>query len=231
VSTASGPGSPVTGSASRIVGNGKLVTEERVVDAFDGLRLSGVFSTELSVGSHAVSLFMDENIIPQVDIHTTAHLLYVAQRDPSVELRPSDKARVRVAAPELASIEATGQTDLTGTTKATSLAIRASDQATVGLAVANTGKLTLVGEMQGDLKVSGTSSAVVVTASDQANVDCTISAESVDVTASGEADVTVHATKKVRVRASDSANVTILGNPTERDVMFADEADVSYDDD
>jgi hypothetical protein len=178
---------------SGVQGSGVTVTEKRAIDGFTGIDAGGIFQVEIvAQKDFSVEVEADDNIAPLVKTYVSDGVLKI-ERERS--FNSHNPVRVRVSAPTIESIEASG-----------ACKVAAADLKSRNLSI-NTGgasKVNLSGETAGlTVDVSGASSV---------NAE-NLRAESATVDASGASSVSVFTTGRLRADASGASKISYAGNP------------------
>jgi hypothetical protein len=176
-----------------IEGSGNAKTEARPHSGFDAVELSGALRAEIAnAAEYRVEVSGDDNLVPLVITELEGKTLKIDIRK---SVRPSLPLLVRIAAPRIGAISATGanRVALQGL-KTDNLALNVSGAARV----AGNGSVGTLG-----LAVSGNADIEL----DQ------LAAEGVTVTVTGSAKVDVAASRSLAVAISGAATVTYRGDP------------------
>jgi hypothetical protein len=198
-------------------GDGKKVTQAREVGAFSRVRLVGSLDARVRVGGpRAVSVTIDENLQPLVEVLVEGDTLVVRSR----ELSYQGEGRVEIAVPSLRAlgIEGSGDADIAPADGA-GLERGAGDLA---LAISGSGDITWRGQAarltaavsgSGDMKLSGTADAVEISVAGSGDVSAQdLAAGSADVSVAGSGDVSVRLTGgALRAAVAGSGDVTWYG--------------------
>ncbi|QEG21467.1 head GIN domain-containing protein [Mariniblastus fucicola] len=174
-------------------GSGVVATQDRSVDEFHAISVSGIGDVEVQVGGEqSVSVSIDDNLLEMVktDVENGVLKIYT-----SGSIRTSKGLDVKVSVASLDSVTASG----IGNVKAVDVS-----GPSMKVDISGVGSVTIDGEVdQLDVSVSGTGSA---------NLKDLI-AKDVKAEASGTGKVTVHASQSVDANASGVAGITVYGNP------------------
>jgi len=226
---ADGKDSSYVCSYKQVRGNGKLVTQTRNVDAFSGIRISGQLQGYLKLGSPALQLTVDENLLPLIETRVRNGILDIRNADPETMLIPSKGARIDITAPRLTSIAAHGAASLRGESAGPSMSLEASGAGLLELALKVEGAVTATASGASRTTLSGEAPKVVLIASGTSKLDSSLASSDAEVKASGTAQVRVHATKRVHITASGAASVIVVGNPPERGIEKTGLASVAFE--
>jgi hypothetical protein len=176
-----------------VQGSGVLASERVDVSGFKGVDVGGVFQVEMTARQdYSVEVSADDNILPLVKVYVSDGVLKIATEG---RFSNSNPIRVRVSAPDIESIEASGASKVNvSNLKNSSLKIDTSGASRVSVA-GETSNLTI--------DVSGASS-----------VDAeALKAGNADVDASGASCVKVLALNRLMSEASGASRITYTGNP------------------
>lgn len=225
---ADGKDSVYTCTAKQIRGNGKLVNEARTVGTFSGVQISDRLQGWLQLGPHALTLTVDENLLPLIETSVRGGVLEIGNPDPTTTLAPSPGARIDITAPRLERIAALGSASLRGTSAGTTMALETSGAGLLELALTVDTALTATASGASRIQLTGTAPKVELIASGAANLVSELPSPDIAVTASGTAKVRVRANGKLRITASGAASVTVIGDPAERTVDKTGAASVTF---
>jgi hypothetical protein len=136
-------------------GSGNLITDTRQVEAFDGIDVSGAINLDVVVdpaAARSVTVTYDDNVIAHV-VTRVQDTTLIIELDGNFNLTGNADRTVSVTTPELASMNASGATDVTVSGSTTSLTLDVSGASSIDL-----GGLTVADVA---LNASGASSVVV----------------------------------------------------------------------
>ena len=97
-----------------VKGSGNVVTEQREVSDFTGIDVGGIFNVEATAGrEYSVSVEADDNLLPLIKTEVRRGVLEISTEG---RIKSSSKITVRVTAPNIESVEASGvaRVDLNG---------------------------------------------------------------------------------------------------------------------
>ncbi len=176
-----------------VVGNGNVITEERVVQVFEAIELSGAFRVDVSVGD-APSLMVttDDNILPFIETNVEAGKLSVRI---TKKVRFSDANDLTITTPSLTKFACRGAAKATikGVT-GTSFVVRVEGAGAVS-ATGSVDTLTLDVDGAGHIDTLG------------------LEAESAQVTLNGTGTVDMFAVEKLDVGLNGIGAVRYRGDP------------------
>jgi hypothetical protein len=198
-----------------IEGNGRIKTETRTVEDFDGVKVSGNIDLHISLApAHSVRLETDENFLEHIETSTRGGILEIRTRD-HVNLRSSRKINVFVSAPEVSLLHASGACRVVGDNRiiakeAMDIELSGASQITLDInsprlsaVVSGASSARLSGEIK-DLKFDGSGASEVRAYN--------LLAENVDVRLSGASNAEVYASGTLKADLSGASNVRYSGN-------------------
>jgi hypothetical protein len=196
-----------------VYGNGDVVTKERHVDNFSGVRVSTGIDVYLKQGNNeSMSVEADENLHEYIMTEVRDGILHVYT---DANIRKAERKRVYVTMKEINSIKTTSAGDVIGETpvKTDRLVLSASSAGDIKLEVyaneieadiSSSGDITLNGEA--DILKADLSSAGDLNAYELKVREANVSASS-----AGDADVNV--SERITARASSAGDINYQGNP------------------
>ena len=96
---------------SRVSLSGNVMTETRDLVDFKSIEVSGVFNVEIvAQKSFAVEIEADEKLLPLIKTEVNAGVLTISKKRFSVRSFKNFKAKIRISAPNIERIEASGVT-------------------------------------------------------------------------------------------------------------------------
>jgi hypothetical protein len=179
---------------SSIEGSGVSATEVREVSGFKGVDVGGVFQVEITAGKdYAVEVEADDNLLPNIKTEIEGGVLKISTEG---RLKSSSPMRIRISAPDIESIEASG---------ACKIAAAEIKNAELRIDTSGASKVKLTGETAKlAIDVSGASN---IDASSLKTIDA-------DVDASGASSVDVLVSGKLMSEASGASRISYSGNPS-----------------
>lgn len=178
---------------SGIKGNGDFASEQREIDNFDRLDLSGAFLVKVKIGNSTdLKIESDRNLLKYIKTVVKGNTLEISSKK---DLRPKKKIVIYITTPELNDVSVSGANDLF-------VNGLKNDEFFVNLSGA--GSVNVEGETD-DLQVS-ISGAANLNAKD-------LIAENVSIDISGAADAEVYANESLNATVSGVGNVVYYGNP------------------
>lgn len=178
-------------TACGAIGSGDIITEQREVDPFDRVEVSGGMAVDLLVDPAAtpeVTVTYDDNLIDRVATRVRGSTLFVEFED-SVQLTGAGRF-VAVIVPSLQSVKASGGSDVVGSGVNDELRVEASEGSNVDLTDLTTRAVSLDASGGSDMAINAS--------------------ETVTGGASGGSDVTVvGGPSEVSVDSSDGSDVSV----------------------
>lgn len=178
-------------------GSGKVQSEQRPVDAFERLRVSGAFEVGVSLGqAPALEITGDDNLLARVETRVEDGELVIRAVE---SMRPSRPLVVKVSAQRLDRVQLSG-----------AVTLRA------GLFAGERLELQVSGAAEADLE--GRVGEFTLNASGAARVRArSLQAERVRVDASGAVSAEVYATEALKAQLSGAGSVDCYGGPADVD--------------
>lgn len=195
-------------------GNGNIVTIEKQVDPFDEVEVHGAIDVYATSGDHkAVRIEGDENLLRYIIVEDHHGEIEIRTKS-GVNLRPTQKIKVYVSAPQYAKLEVTGACNIIGENQ-----IRGKDRLEVRVTgagnikmdvdapdlkaeISGAGKMALTGRTRDfDAQISGAG-----------KVSCyELLAERTKVEISGAGSAEVYASVSLDAQVSGAGNVRYRG--------------------
>ncbi|HWK02697.1 MAG TPA: head GIN domain-containing protein [Puia sp.] len=201
----------------RVRGNGEIRTEERSVNNFKNVDVSGAAKVYVSQGSPAtVKIEGDANLLQYIEVTQEGDNISVRER-PGFNLVPTGDLNVYVTAPVFHKIAASGACDIIGQNKianSENLSLHVSgagdirmevDVPSLAAEVSGSGSIDLKGETKDvDLDLTGAGHAHCYN----------LLSENTKVDISGAGSAEVYASVKLDAEVSGAGNVVYKGNAT-----------------
>ena len=199
----------------RAKGNGNIVKQEREVDAFDEVEVSGALDVYVRQGDQrSVSIEGDENLLKYIVTKNEGDRLEVRTKS-GYNLRPTKKMKIFVTSPEFTKLDVSGACNIIGENKISareSLEMEVSGAGDINMeadapdlkaSISGSGKIDLKGRTQDfDLNLSGAAKARCF--------DLMSENTRVDISGAGSAEV--YASVKLDAEVSGAGNVRYKGN-------------------
>jgi len=174
-------------------GSGNLASEKRDLDDFTGIDVGGVFEVEIvSQKDFSVEIEADDNLLPLIKTEVRGGVLRISTE---VDIKSKNSIRVRISAPDMDSIEASG---------ASKVSVADLKNSELKLDISGVSKVTLAGE-------TGNLSADISGAS-HVNAE-NLKAENAAVEASGASHANVNVTGQLKADASGASRINYSGSP------------------
>ncbi len=173
-------------------GSGNVVSEQRSVAAFEGIKVSGIFRVEAVAGrEQSVEIEADDNLLPLITTEVRDGMLVISTKE---SIRPRNTLVVRVSNPTIAKIQSSGVAKVT-----------ASE-------LTGPFELDMSGASKAELK--GNVSELKVSVSGAAKIEATeLQAANADIKASGACKVSVAVSGELKANASGASKIYYTGEP------------------
>lgn len=186
-----------------VKGSGNVVSEAREVSDFSAVEVGGVFRVEITAGKDlSVNVEADENLLPYIKTDVSGGTLEITA---DAKLSSSDPILVRITAPEITELRASG---------ASSVSILDIKNSSINVDLSGVSELTAAGETE-QLHAELSGSSVLKARS--------LRSETADVDTSGASRAYVSVSQSLTAEASGASSVVYEGNPAnvEKDVSRA----------
>ncbi|MFZ9003889.1 MAG: head GIN domain-containing protein [Robiginitalea sp.] len=216
----------------RIKGNGNMVTEQRTLDSYDAISVTGWFDVELVSGKEgALTLSGEENLLEHIETKVKNGRLIV-KAESGYSLQPSSwKGKgilITIPVEDINSVVFSGSGDVEAKTKLVSdnFEVVLSGSGDINLELeSDEVVVTLSGS--GDIVLKGSSDKLNVTVSGSGDVKAyELSAREVDATVSGSANIMVTASEFIKARVTGSGDIHYRGNPEKIDSKTLGSGDI-----
>ena len=215
----------------RVKGNGKVVTIERSVGAYDAVASAGWFDVELVDGSEGqLTLKGEENLLEYIKTEVKDGKLVIKVKK-GVNLKPSNwNSAILITVPveEIEAVSLSGSGDVVSKTtlRADDFKASISGSGDVSLAIeANDLKANVSGS--GDMDLEGKAGNFDVSIAGSGDIKAfNLEADYVDAKVSGSADLSVTANKGIKARVAGSGDITYKGNPEKIDTKISGSGDI-----
>ncbi len=224
----------VSAQWKKVKGNGKVVTIERSTADYNQVAVAGWFDVELVDGDEgSLKIRGEENLLEYIKTEVKDDKLVIKVKK-GVNLKPSSWGSdggilVTVPVESISSVSLSGSGDVVSKTvlKADSFETKLSGSGDVSIKVeADEVVASLSGS--GDVDLSGSAGNFVVKVSGSGDVKAfDLSANTVEATISGSADVKVTAKEMLYARVSGSGDIEYRGNPTKIDSKASGSGEIS----
>lgn len=201
----------------RVSGNGKVITEDRQVGAFEDIRVSGGIDVQIKQEpSHRVTISTDENLMPLLEVYVSNNILHIREKK-GYNLKPSNELIVYISAPGFNEIDISGSSDLSSTNRISvnnPVAISISGSAHIDMEIDAPSISTDVSG-SGTVKLRGRSKDTKISLSGSGDIRCfELASENVELDVSGSADAEVSASSTLDISVSGAGTVNYRGNPS-----------------
>ncbi|HXB93557.1 MAG TPA: head GIN domain-containing protein [Puia sp.] len=202
----------------RVHGNGNIRTEDRSVNDFKNVEVSGAAKVLVSQGDHpAVKIEGDENLLPYMEVEQMGDKITIHEKQ-GFHLLPSNDLKVYVTAPIFNSIEASGACDIIGQNKI-------SNPENLDLHVSGAGDIRMeIDAPRLGAEVSGSGSIYLKGQTKEVSLDLTgaghahcydLLSESTKVEITGAGSAEVYASVRLDAEVSGAGEVKYKGNASE----------------
>lgn len=207
------------GKRGSIKGNGEVIKQERSVQPFSEIQISGVFDVILKQGSkEGVSVETDSNLQECIIVENEGNSLVLSNS--KTKIKKSTKMIVYVTVKDLTKLKDTGVGDIKSenTLKAN----------TLELVLSNVGDMSLNIESQdlnmrysgvGDVKLTGVASNSTMNVSGVGDISAyDLQVKTMDIRHTGVGDARIHVTESLKLDFKGVGDVFYKGNPKEKDI-------------
>ena len=199
----------------RVKGDGKIVTEQRTVNAAHKIKLAGSYDVELTQGPvTAVSIETDENLLPYIVTAEEDGSLVIRSKDHE-NLYPTQHIKVYITTDKLESIDLSGSGNITGKTKFVgedNLFMKIAGSGNITIEV-NTPKVKSEIAGSGNITISGETKDEEINIAGHGDYKAdNLKAENAEVHIAGSGDVKVFAENKLVIHIAGSGDVFYKGN-------------------
>lgn len=178
---------------SGIKGSAVAATEPRTATGFTGVDVGGIFQVEITAGKDfSVEVDADDNLLQYIKTDVDNGVLHI---ETTQRISSHTPLRVRISAPEIERIEASGASK-------------------VALAGVKNSSLDIDTSGASKVKIEGETTEVRVEVSGASSIDAeSLKARTASVDASGASSVTVFVTERLVSDASGASKISYAGNP------------------
>lgn len=175
-------------------GSGQSSSEIRDVRDFDEVEVGGAFLVEIVAGKDfGVEVEADDNLVPLIRTEVRGGVLRIST---SKRLKTENPMRIRVSAPSVESVDASGASS-------------------VSLSTARNRELRIESSGASKVQLNGETELLSVIATGASNVDAaSLRVFDAKVSASGASHVDVFASRKLVSDATGASEIKYAGNPT-----------------
>jgi hypothetical protein len=196
-----------------VTGDGNVVTKERQVRNFTGIKVSTGIDVYLKQGNNeAVSVEADENLHEYLITEVKDDVLNIYT---DANIRKAERKRVYVTMREINSIRTTSAGDVIGESslKCDRLELSASSAGDIKIDV-NAKVIKANISSSGDVTLSGEADMLDADLSSAGDLNAyNLKVREADISASSAGDADVNVTEKITARASSAGDINYMGNP------------------
>jgi hypothetical protein len=196
-----------------IYGNGKVVTRERNIENFTGIRVSTGIDVYLKQGNNeSLSVEADENIQDFILTEVRGDILNIYTEE---SIRDAKRKRVYVTTKEVNSIRTSSAGDVYGESpiKSDRLELSASSAGNIKLEV-SAKEIKINISSSGDITISGDTEVLEADLSSAGDLNAyDLTTKEADVSASSAGDADINVSEKLTARASSAGDINYMGNP------------------
>lgn len=192
---------------SKIVGSGNMITENRNIEDFKGVKVSGILSVEVTQSEKtSVVVEADDNIAQTIRTEVRNGVLSVWS---DKKFKSENKVTVRVSSPSIESLETSGI-------------------AQINFESANVESLDLDSSGASNISVSGTAKSARLNMSGASNIQALkLNTESVRVNGSGASSAEISVSESINAHLSGASDLSYKGNPSEIEKHVSGGADLT----
>jgi hypothetical protein len=196
-----------------VTGHGNVVTKERNVDSFTGIKVSSGIDVYLRQGDKvSVSVEADENLHEYIRTEVRNGILNVYSE---TNIRNAERKRVHVTMKDIESIKTTSAGDVIGEGKITSdrLELSASSAGDIKLDVKATDIIVDISS-SGDISLTGETDKLRADLSSAGDLNAyELSTRVADLSVSSAGDADINVSEKLYARASSAGDINYKGDP------------------
>ena len=217
---------------NKIRGNGNQVTIERTTKHYDQIAISGFFDIDLVEGKEGLlTLVGEQNILDHITTEVNGNKLTIKVKN-GYNLNPSSWRKgvsITIPVESISALSLSGSGDIVSkkTLKADFFETTISGSGDISLALeVKSLKASMSGS--GDMVLSGKTTDLDVSISGSGNINAyDLSADHVDATVSGSANVKVTANKEINAKVSGSGDIDYRGNPEKINTKVSGSGDIT----
>ncbi|HPT22218.1 MAG TPA: head GIN domain-containing protein [Bacteroidales bacterium] len=194
-------------------GNNNVVTKERKVESFTGVKTSSGIDVYLKQGDNeSVSVEADDNIQEYILTEVKGGVLHVWT---DANIRDAESKKVLVTMKEVNSVETSSAGDVYGETpvKSENLELSASSAGNIKLEV-HAKKIDVSISSSGDITLTGNAESLEADLSSAGDLNASnLEVKEADVSVSSAGDADINVSEKLTARASSAGDITYTGDP------------------
>jgi hypothetical protein len=196
-----------------VTGNGNVVTKERDIKSFTGVKVSSGIDVFLKQGDNvSLTVEADENLHEYIMTDVRDGILNVWS---DANIRKAERKRVYVTAKELSSVKTTSAGDVMCETpiKTDKMELSASSAGNIKMEV-NAKEIEVDISSSGDITLSGEADSMEADLSSAGDLNAyDLKVREADISVSSAGDANVNVTEKITARASSAGDIHYMGNP------------------
>jgi hypothetical protein len=196
-----------------VSGHGNVVTKERNVDSFTGIKVSSGIDVLLKQGDdETVSVEADENLHEYILTEVRNGVLNVYSE---VNIRNADRKRVHVTIKDVKSIRTTSAGDIIGegTINSNRLELSASSAGNIKLDI-KANEVSVDISSSGDISLTGETDNLKADLSSAGDLNAyELKTKEADLSVSSAGDADVNVSEKLYARASSAGDINYKGDP------------------
>jgi len=196
-----------------VTGHGKVVTKERNLDSFTGVKVSSGIDVYLKQGNNeTVTVEADENLHEYILTEVRNGVLNVYSE---YNIREAERKRVYVTMKEVNSVKTTSAGDVIGESPISNdkLELSASSAGDIKLEV-HVKNLDVDISSSGDISLSGETDMLRADLSSAGDLNAyDLRAREADISVSSAGDADVYASERITARASSAGDINYKGDP------------------
>jgi len=202
---------------ARVYGDGHIVTRDRSVGSFTGVRVGGAMNIHIKQdASQSVKIEADQNLMEYIDVYTDGSTLVIRTKQ-GYNLNPTKEVVAYISAPLFKDIDVSGSGDIIGDNLISSnepLSMHVSGSGNIQMEV-NVPKASTEVSGSGDVKLKGKATEFSVDMSGSGKVMCfDLVTDNTTLDMSGSSDAEVNASKKLDIDVSGSGSIHYKGSPS-----------------
>jgi hypothetical protein len=203
----------------KIEGNGHLKKETRSANGYTSVASSGSWDVMIAYGeSSSIQVEGDENLLEYIETSVENGKLTIKNKK-NVNLRSKNKITIYVSLTRLTGVSLSGSGDIIGEGKFDNdgdTDFKVSGSGSVKIAFNKLKKLDVGISGSGNIRLSGSASAINAHISGSGNAECgEVICDEVTASISGSGNVKVNANKSIEAKISGSGNVYYKGAATD----------------
>lgn len=202
-------------NAQRIRGSGRIIQENRDVQGFTGVKLTGVGELNITQGGReSLTIEADDNILPKIKSNVEGETLVIGV-ERGVSVSPTVTIRYTLVAKELTDLELSGSGKInTAAIRSQNFSVRLPGSGEIRLDDLTADALTAEISGSGRISVPGNVVSQKVHISGSGDYDGgNLKSRSADISVSGSGDSTVWVQDDLSAHISGSGKVEYYGNP------------------